>query len=126
MRRTGTSGGRWETASVAVAGCSLCSSQGGREAIQLNPQGDFELDVAEFSRLVEAQAIEQIEQAMALYQGEFLEGFSVSEAMPFEDWARLKREQLQRSYVAGMHRLVAELHEAASNYPTTGPLERTG
>ena len=68
--------------------------------------------MAEFSRLVTGEEVEKLERAVSLYPGEFLEGFSVSEAAPFEDWARLKAEQLQRSYVAGMHRLVAALQSS--------------
>ena len=56
-----------------------------REAIQFNTESDTALDVAEFSRLVTGEEVEQLERAVSLYPGEFLEGFSASEAAPFED-----------------------------------------
>jgi DNA-binding SARP family transcriptional activator/tetratricopeptide (TPR) repeat protein len=80
-----------------------------REAIQFNAESDHWQDVADLTRLAEAQDVERLEQAVMLYHGDFLDGFSVSEAAPFEDWMRLKREQLRRSYLEAMHRLAALL-----------------
>ncbi len=60
-----------------------------REAIQFNAESDHYLDIAEFTRLAGGQGVDDLEKAIRLYKGEFLEGFSVSEAAPFEDWARL-------------------------------------
>lgn len=80
-----------------------------REAIQFNPESDHALDVAEFSRLASAQEIEALQKAVSFYQGDFLDGFSVSEAAPFEDWTRLKSEQLRRCYLEALHRLGALL-----------------
>ena len=80
-----------------------------REAIQFNAESDHALDVAEFTRLADGQDVEQMEQAIALYKGEFLEGFSVGDAAPFEGWARLKREQFHRAFLDTLHRLAAAL-----------------
>ncbi len=90
-----------------------------REAIQFNLESDHRLDVAEIAALESGaegtDGVERLERAVELYQGEFLEGFSVSEAAPFDDWRRLKQQQLQRCYLEVLHRLAAEL-EAASEY----------
>ena len=89
-----------------------------REAIQFNTGCDHRLDVAEFSVLVavgEGDGVQRLEQGFALYHNQFLEGFSVSDASPFEDWLRLKREQLNRCYMEALHRLAAEL-EMATEY----------
>jgi WD40 repeat protein/DNA-binding SARP family transcriptional activator len=80
-----------------------------REAIQFNTESNHWLDVAEFTSLAGGQDFEQLERAVTLYKGEFLEGFSVSEAAPFEDWARLKGEQFQRVYLQSLHKLAATL-----------------
>jgi WD40 repeat protein/DNA-binding SARP family transcriptional activator len=83
-----------------------------REAIQFNTESDHLLDVAQFIELTspgDGDGIGSLEQAVSLYQGEFLEGFSVSEAAPFEDWSRLKREQLQRVHLQALHKLAAAL-----------------
>ena len=80
-----------------------------REEIQFNAESDHVLDLADFTSLEEAGGIDRLERAVALYKGEFLEGFSVSEAAPFEDWARLKREQMHRAYMGALHRLAESL-----------------
>jgi WD40 repeat protein/DNA-binding SARP family transcriptional activator len=87
-----------------------------REALQFNTGSDHRLDIAQFSELATGgDRIERLEKAVALYQGQFLEGFSVGDAAPFEDWLRLKREQLQRCYQETLHRLAAGL-EVAGEY----------
>ena len=86
------------------------------DTIQFNPASDHGLDVAEFTRLGCASprrssrprnGLARLGQALALYQGDFLEGFSVPEAAPFEEWARVKREQLHRQYLQVLHDLAA-------------------
>jgi len=76
-----------------------------REAIQFNAESDHSLDVAEFTQLSEGPEADRLEQAISLYKGEFLEGFSVSEAASFEDWARLEGEQLHRTFLDTLHQL---------------------
>lgn len=91
-----------------------------REVIQFNAQSEHWLDAAEFARLAanaapgDERAAEQLEMAVGLYQGEFLEGFTASEAAPFEDWARLKREQLHRLYLEALHSLAGMLERAGA------------
>ena len=93
-----------------------------RNTLQFNRESDHRLDVAEFDRLVGASGAdlssdEQMAalcQALALYQGEFLDGFSIPEAAPFEEWARLKREQLHRQHMSILHDL-AEAYERAGD-----------
>lgn len=86
-----------------------------REAIQFNAGGDHWLDAAELIRVASSQDVEPLERAVTLYKGGFLEGFSASEAAPFEDWARLKGEQLQRCFLEILHRLASTL-EAGGEY----------
>ena len=92
-----------------------------RDAIQFNPASDYCSDASEIAALASSTGgvddFERLERVVALYKGEFLEGFSIGDAAPFEDWARLKREQLHRAYLQGLHRLAAFLERG-------GDLER--
>ena len=63
-----------------------------RSTVQFNPASSFTLDVTSFLSHLEK---EQLESAVALYQGELLAGFSC-DSLPFEEWLRTEREKLQR------------------------------
>jgi predicted ATPase/DNA-binding SARP family transcriptional activator len=97
-----------------------------RQTIQFNSEADAQVDVRTFTEGLEpagdspparAEAIHELEAAMALYQGEFLEGFSLPDSAAFEEWALLKREQLQRQALAALGRL-------ADHYEQQGDYER--
>ena len=88
-----------------------------RETIQFNPASDCWLDVAEFQALVETAEgdqplSERLEEAVALYQGDLLEGFSVRDSPEFEDWALLMRERLQRQALVALRQLITHYEEA--------------
>jgi DNA-binding SARP family transcriptional activator len=81
-----------------------------REAIQFNSASDTCLDVAMFTGLIAADtsgslAIDRLRQAVALYRGSFLEGFSLSDSPAFEEWILLKREQIAWQMSQALHRL---------------------
>lgn len=76
------------------------------ETIQLNPASDHWLDVNEFNLLIEAcerhphhvletclSCQERIQQAAAIYRGEFLEGFSAHDSTAYEEWLLVNRER---------------------------------
>ena len=93
-----------------------------RDMLQFNPQSAYHLDVAALHQdpttlrgLPAPQAIARLQEAVDLYRGPFLEGFSLSDSAPFEEWATLKREEYSRQVLAALHRLV-ELHEREGNY----------
>ncbi len=93
-----------------------------RETIQFNTTSDHWLDVTAFSELVEADqasqpTVRQLEEAVALYQGSFLEGFSLKDSPAFEDWSLLTRERLQRQALTALHQL-------AGYYEQRGEYER--
>jgi DNA-binding SARP family transcriptional activator/energy-coupling factor transporter ATP-binding protein EcfA2 len=91
--------------------------------IQLDPTGDYELDLRDFERFTQPPAvgstatgeITALEQAVARYPGPFLEGFSLKDSAPFEEWALLKREQMARRVAAALARLAA-LYESRGDY----------
>jgi len=77
-----------------------------RDMVQFNPASDFWLDVVEFERLSVSKPgsenqpsrlpVQNLQEAEELYQGSFLEGFTVSRSAPFEEWMLNRREQFHR------------------------------
>ena len=98
-----------------------------RETIQFNRDSDHWLDAAVFASVVEGNqasgspgSIEwahQLEEAVGLYRGDFLEGFSLADSAAFEDWALLERERLQRL-------ILQALGQLAEHWEERGDLER--
>jgi DNA-binding SARP family transcriptional activator/predicted ATPase len=91
-----------------------------RQTVQFNSASDAWIDVAAFTHLLQAkglsqQTIRQLEQAVELYRGDFLEGFSVGDSPAFEEWVLLNRERLRRLVMEAFHRL-AEYHEQYGEY----------
>jgi DNA-binding SARP family transcriptional activator len=87
-----------------------------RETVQFNRASDHWLDVAAFRALVETTeadrpAHERLEEALALYRGDFLTGFSVRGSPEFEDRSLLVRERLQRQALDALRRLVAHYED---------------
>ena len=86
------------------------------QTIQLDVTGDLWSDVAAFSGLRPAhphagsplarQATDQTEQAVALYRGDFLEGFSLAGSAAFEEWVLVNRERYRRLAMQALRRLV--------------------
>ncbi|MFN8490128.1 MAG: tetratricopeptide repeat protein [Caldilineaceae bacterium] len=78
-----------------------------RQFVLFNPHGDVWVDVVELERaltpvvkqstqqpLLSPSLVAQLEQGLALYQGEFLAGFAVRDATQFEEWLQRERERL--------------------------------
>jgi DNA-binding SARP family transcriptional activator len=86
-----------------------------RQTICFNPQSDVWVDVTAFLELLESQpaprdALEQMESAVEIYRGRFLEEFFIPNSSPFEEWALLHRERLHRQMVSILQKL-AVYHE---------------
>jgi predicted ATPase/DNA-binding SARP family transcriptional activator len=91
-----------------------------RETLQFNQESDAWVDLAAFEQAIRpAQAKSAarlpLRDAMDLYRGPFLEGFSLNDSPAFEEWVLGKREYLNRLALQGLHSL-AEEAEAAGNY----------
>jgi predicted ATPase len=78
------------------------------QAIQFNVKSDHYLDVRDLRDSVRisrghghpatpvcSECMDRLEAAVALYRGEFLEGFSLPDSPDFEEWLTLQRERLQ-------------------------------
>ncbi|GAB4530332.1 MAG: hypothetical protein Kow0063_08280 [Anaerolineae bacterium] len=81
-----------------------------RDTIQFNTASDYSLDLAGLQNLP-GLSVGQIEQAVAVCRGSFLEGFSLGDSPPFEEWLLVKREQLSRQMREALHRLAAYYEE---------------
>jgi DNA-binding SARP family transcriptional activator/predicted ATPase len=96
-----------------------------RQTVQFNSASDAWIDVATFTDLLQTsgfspQAIRQLEQAVELYRGDFLEGFSIGDSPAFEEWVLLNRERLRRLVMEALHRL-AQCHERYGKYERSLP-----
>ncbi|MFN8491624.1 MAG: tetratricopeptide repeat protein [Caldilineaceae bacterium] len=78
-----------------------------RLTVALNPALPCQVDAV----LFENQLAERNPQAVDRYTGEFLAGFYVDEADPFEAWAVVIRERLHHLATEALHHLVADLGE---------------
>jgi TolB-like protein/DNA-binding SARP family transcriptional activator len=80
------------------------------DQVSLDPNG-LVLDVTRFEELIARSTPEDQEQAIALYKGDLLEGFSLNEE-PFEEWVRSERERLRAMAVAALEMLVSHYFDA--------------
>jgi DNA-binding SARP family transcriptional activator/predicted ATPase len=92
-----------------------------RQTIQLNRSSDAWVDAAEFDALVArgmapgGLGVRQLEEAVGLYRGAFLEDVLVGDSAAFEEWALLKREQYSRQALGVLDRL-AEWHSQLGDH----------
>jgi DNA-binding SARP family transcriptional activator/predicted ATPase len=86
-----------------------------RQTVQFNAASDAWVDVAAFGALLQPPepsgepSLERWEKAAGLYQGDFLEGFSLADSAAFEEWVLLTREQYRRQVMDALQR-VAETY----------------
>lgn len=97
------------------------------KTIQFNPASDHWLDALEFSRLVKSYAgqpnaglfvpshVGQLEKAVALYRGPFLEGLALDDSNEFEDWLQFRREECHRLVMRALRRLI-RVYERQGEY----------
>lgn len=78
-----------------------------RQTIAWNPATSYWLDVAEFEAgLAVKEDIGRLQTAVALYQGDFLEGFDLDDAPQFEGWVLGQRARLREAALTALHHLV--------------------
>jgi DNA-binding SARP family transcriptional activator len=94
-----------------------------RQTVQFNTASDAWVDVTVFATLLKSAksldppGMQQLEEAVELYRGPFLEGFSIADSPEFEEWVLLTREQLYRLAMEALDRL-------ASGYEEQGEYQR--
>ena len=106
-----------------------------RQTLQVNPAGDYWLDVADFQACLrgvkegpglEAGAtamspaqrfISTLHRAVELYRGDFLANFFLADNTAFEEWALSKREQLRQQALIGLDWLAGYYEQQAGYEP---------
>lgn len=96
----------------------------GRGTVQFNPVSSFEMDVAAFKELVAWCERHQhgnegpchgcaqcLREAVELYRGELLKGFSTTNSREFEEWLLFEREVLHRQVMRALEFLAAYCEE---------------
>lgn len=89
-----------------------------RQTIAFNRECPYHLDVESIqviSTYPVTDNLQSLSEAVAQYQGDFLEGFYIPDAPDFESWALLKREGLRELAIEGLHSL-AEQYLRQQNY----------
>lgn len=96
-----------------------------RESVQFNNSSDYWLDLAEFQQvstpfissasMPQPGMIDKMLQAVQLYNGKFLDGFSLPDSAPFEEWVLLQREHCGRLYLHNLS-LLADYYESCGDY----------
>ena len=96
-----------------AAGEGWLKKQG--QSIVMNPQGDIWVDVHEFELILEAWKAGKFQpekvnpslmEAVMLYQGDFLDGFTVRDSPGFSEWQALQAERLRLHMVQILEVLV--------------------
>lgn len=102
-----------------------------REAIQFNFESDHWVDIGRFEELLslnreiesinhhsktsdrrDLSMMDGLAQAAALYRGDFLEGFSLSDSSEYETWLLAKRSYYRQKYLQLLYRLVDACDQA--------------
>lgn len=96
-----------------------------RQSVRFNPASNYWLDASmvqaliseppEGSQLTADACIMRWEQAVQLYQGQFLDGFTLADAEPFEEWRMFRQEELHRRLMSALTQL-ATRYEAGRHY----------
>jgi DNA-binding SARP family transcriptional activator/predicted ATPase/predicted negative regulator of RcsB-dependent stress response len=77
-----------------------------RQTLQFRAASSAHIDAIQFGNLLQLEpTLAQMEAAVALINGRFLDGFSIDDSIPFEEWALLKREHFQRQELQLLHQL---------------------
>jgi len=80
-----------------------------RQTVAFNGDSPLRLDVARFEAAIATglaeDDIKRLRDAIALYRGDFLEGFSVRDAPEFDEWVMIQRERLRDLALRALHRL---------------------
>lgn len=71
-----------------------------RETVRIKPEAQIYFDLAD---LQEKLACGQIEQAMKIYHGDFLQGFHLRDAPDFEEWVRWESDRARSPFLKALH-----------------------
>jgi len=80
-----------------------------RDSVRIKPGTSAWIDVSDLEQKL---SVGDIEHALQLYQGDFLEGFHIQDSIEFENWLQFQHEHLQLLVTAALHRSIAGRIEA--------------
>lgn len=90
-----------------------------RDEVSFNRESDYWLDVdvflAALSDLAETKELRTLHNAVELYQGDFLEGFYVDDALALDEWMAGRRSLLKGLMLQALHTLVVRHLERAEH-----------
>jgi DNA-binding SARP family transcriptional activator len=93
------------------------------ELIGLQPAA-FRCDLIEFQRLLALGGETHLSQAVALYRGTFLQGFSLTDAPLFDEWSRQEDMRLSKACQAALDQLAAAAEARQSWAAAVGYLQQ--
>ena len=90
-----------------------------RQTVQWDPNSEYTLDIDQFLRATDdaltqsdpTEAFNQLQRARALYHGDFLAGFFVTDAPQFDNWVASTREQLHQQFVRSLAHVADRIEE---------------
>ncbi len=92
-----------------------------RKAVAIHPEANVWVDAVELRLVLEshkpplsARAVHDLERALTLYKGDFLDGFYISESQGFEEWLRSERQRLRVGVMQALSHLIDVHVEHAS------------
>jgi DNA-binding SARP family transcriptional activator len=87
------------------------------DTLQLNPAAAVVVDARRFAALIDRirPGLGELEEAVALYRGDFLADFYLPDSNPFEEWAAARREAYRRGALLALERLTA-IHLTDENF----------
>jgi serine/threonine protein kinase len=105
-------------------------SSSDRDTLALNPDAPFWVDVVRFQRLVASagehehpatgvcdRCLSSLDQAAALYKGDFMTGFTLPDSSAFDEWQLLQAERLRHELANALRRLVEGYGQQANWKP---------
>ena len=105
-----------------------------RQQIGLNPQADWEADIVTIRHLLapalgpgnglEDGELETIEKGVALYQADFLQGYTLPDSSRFNEWAFIQEEALRRDLATVLKRLTIHYQEQQEWIPAINHAHR--
>ncbi|HHS96320.1 MAG TPA: tetratricopeptide repeat protein [Chloroflexi bacterium] len=87
-----------------------------RHTVAFNREAPYWADVEAFEEGIRSGEIGAMKDALALYRGNFLEGFFVRDAPAFDEWAALRREYFHARALEALRALTAH-HLGRGEYP---------
>ena len=79
-----------------------------RDTVQMKLGAHVYLDVADLEAKL---ASGDVEGALQIYRGEFLQGFYIRDSLEFEDWHRWQQERIYRLVAGGLHTAISNAIE---------------